>query len=138
MIDLSAVQHVEINSPDFAGRKFMVVSNERVDAGAGILNGPIMPLPTLLLGLFGTNATFHLNGVSSYDPLAGVVVASAPAPVTAKVYAESYTLEDRAAAPEVLEGDIKVYAPGQAFGYSTVALLILQVRETGGVTARIR
>lgn len=137
MIDLSAVQHLEINSPDFAGRQFMVVSNERVDTGGGILNGPIMPLPTLLMGLFGTDATFYLNGTSSYDPVSGQVVTTAPAPAPAKVYAESYTLEDRATAPEILEGDIKVYAPGQAFGYSTVALLILQVRETGGVTARI-
>lgn len=137
MIDPSAIQYLEIQSPDFLGRKFAVVSNERVDTGAGILNGPIMPIPTLLLGLFGTNALFYLNGVSSYDPVAGVVTPAALAPIAAKVYAESYTLAEAGVSPEILEGDIKVYAPGQAFGYSTVALLILQVRESGGVTARI-
>ena len=137
MIDPSAIQHVEISGPDFAGRRFSVVRNERVDTGAGILKGPIMPLPTLLMGLFGTRATFHLNGVSSYDPTSGTVTESAPTPVTANVYPESYTLEDSGALPEVLQGDIKLYVPGQAFGYSEVALLILQVRETGGTTERI-
>ena len=137
MIDPSALQHVEISGPDFVGRRFSVVSNERVDTGAGILRGPIMPLPTLLLGLFGTRATFYLNGVSDYDPVAGVVVETAPAPVVANVYPESYTLEETGAIPEVVQGDIKLYVPGEAFGYSEVALLILQVRETGGTTERI-
>lgn len=137
MIDPSAIQYVEIGGPDFSGRRFMVVSNERVDTGAGILKGPIMPLPTLLMGLFGTRATFYLNGVSSYDPSTGSVIASAAPPVTVNVYPESYTLADQSVAPEVLQGDIKLYVPGEAFGYTEVALLILQVRETGGVTARI-
>ena len=137
MIDPSAIQHVEIQNPDFVGRQFAVVSNERVDTGAGTLNAPIMPVPTLLLGLFGTPATFYLNGVSKYDPLTGKVTEFKPTPVQAMVYPESYTLEERSIAPEILSGDIKLYVPGQAFGYTTVALLILRIRENAGVTQRI-
>lgn len=137
MIDPSAIQYVEISSPDFVGRQFMVVNNERVDTGAGILRGALMPLPTLLLGMFGTPATFYLNGVSSYDPSTGQVMTSSPTPVTANVYPESYTLSESSLSPDVLQGDIKIYAPGEAFGYSEVALLILQVRETGGTVKRI-
>ena len=137
MIDPSAIQHVEISGPDFAGRRFSVVSNERVDTGAGILRGPIMPLPKMLMDLFGTPATFHLAGVSQYDPATGAVTETSPTPVTTRVYPESYTLEDVSGLPEVLVGDIKVYVPGIAFGYQEVALLILQVRETGGTTEKI-
>jgi hypothetical protein len=137
MIDPSSVQYLVINSPDYLGRQFAIVSSERVDTGDGVLKGPILPLPTLLMNLFGTTATFYLNGVSAYNPTSGVVTSSTPSPVTAKVYPESYSLADRSAAPEILDGDIKVYVPGQAFGYKTTALLILQVRESGGVTARV-
>ena len=137
MIDLSTIQHLEINSPDYQGLKFMVISNERTDTGLGILNAPIMPLPTLLLGLFGTDATFYLNSVSSYDPETGDTVENTPQPVLAKVYPEAYTTEDKGAIPEVLDGDIKVYVPGEAFGYTNIALLTLQVRETGSIAARI-
>jgi hypothetical protein len=137
MIDPSAIQYLEISGSDFAGRKFAVISNERIDTGAGILKNPVMPIPTLILGLFGTRATFYLNGVSEYDPSTGVVVENNPDPITADIYPESYTLAEASGIPEVLEGDIKVYVPGQAFGYSEVALLILQVRETGGVAERI-
>ena len=137
MIDLSAIQHLEINSPDYQGLKFMVISNERTDTGLGILNAPIMPLPTLLLGLFGTPGVFYLNSVSSYDPETGDVVKEEPEPVIAQVYPESYTTEDKGAIPEVLDGDIKVYVAGEAFGYTNIALLTLQVRETGSITGRI-
>lgn len=137
MIDPSAIQYLEINGSDFAGRKFVVISNERIDTGSGVLKGPIMPLPTLLLGIFGTPASFYLNSVSSYSPETGVVTATAPVAVNGKVYAESYTLEESSSIPEVLQGDIKVYVPGELFGYAEVALLILQVRETGGLVGRI-
>ena len=60
MIDGETVDTVE-----FQGRKLVVLSNEQVDTGAGILNGPIMPLPTLLLDLFGTPAVFTLNTQTS-------------------------------------------------------------------------
>jgi hypothetical protein len=137
MIDPSSVQYLEINGPDFAGRKFVVISNERVDTGSGVLKAPIMPLPTLLLGIFGTPASFYLNTVSGYDPETGIVTTSAPTAVAGKVYAESYTLEESSSIPEVLQGDIKVYVPGELFGYNEVALLILQVRETGNPIGRI-
>ena len=131
MIDLSAVQHVEILGADFVDKKFMVLSNERVDTGAGILKGPIMPLPTLLLGMFGTPAIFYLDGVSEYNPETGEVVINKPTPVKASVYPEAYTSKEIAELPEVVAGDIKLYVPGQAFGYAEIALLILQVRRTG-------
>jgi hypothetical protein len=137
MLDLSSVQHVQIDGPDFAGRKFMVLNNERVDTGAGLLNAPIMPIPTTLLRLFGTPAKFYLNGVSAYDPESGEVISSTPTAIDAYVYPESYTMAEVAEMPEVLSGDIKVYVPGQAFGYSQVALMILQVRETGSTSGRI-
>lgn len=137
MVDPSAIQYLEINGPDFTGRKFAVISNERVDTGSGILKSVVMPIPSMVLDMLGTDATFYLNGVSEYDPTTGIVTETTPPPIETKVYAESYTISDIAAVPEIMQGDIKVYAPGAPFGYSEVALLILQVRETGGVTARI-
>jgi hypothetical protein len=137
MIDPSAIQYLEINGSDFVGRKFAVIGNERVDTGSGVLKGPIMPLPTLLLGIFGTPASFYLNSVSGYIPETGAVTTTAPAALNGKVYAESYTLEESSSIPEVLQGDIKVYVPGELFGYAEVALLVLQVRETGGPVGRI-
>jgi hypothetical protein len=136
MIDLSAIESLEIHSPDFQGRKFAIVSNERVDTGDGILKSAMMPLPTLLMGLFGTNATFYISGVSEYDPELGQVTTKTPTEFKAKVYAESYTLQEKASIPELLNGDIKVYVPGEALGYSSVALLILQVRSTGATVSR--
>lgn len=130
LIDLSAVEAIVINGPDFAGRAFAIVSNERIDVGSGVLKEPIMPLPTLLLGLFGTQAIFYLNGVSSYDPSSGQVTTTERNAIAGMVYAESFTLKERAEMPEVIEGDIKVYVPGEVFGYQEVALVILQVRET--------
>jgi hypothetical protein len=137
MLDLSSVQHVEIDGPDFAGRKFMILNNERIDTGAGVLNAPIMPIPTTLLRLFGTPAKFYLNTVSQYDPESGEVTSAKPVAVEAYVYPESYTLAEVSEIPEVQSGDIKVYVPGQAFGYAQVALLILQVRDTGSTSGRI-
>lgn len=132
MFDLSAIESIEIGGPDFAGRRFAVISNERVDTGDGALKGPIMPIPKTILEIFGTAATIYLNGVSSYDPGTGLVVKESPSPIATKVYAESYTLKDRAASPEIKDGDIRIYVPGLDLGYSSVALLIFQVRDTGG------
>jgi hypothetical protein len=137
MIDLSTVQYLEIDGKDFIGKRFAIVNNEKVDTGAGVLNSPIMPLPTLLLDIFGTKATFYIGGTSVYDPDTGDMTVTPAIPVPAKIYPESYTLEESSKIPEVLQGDIRVYVPGQAFGYSTVALLILQVRQTGDVLERI-
>lgn len=134
MFDLSAIESIEINSPDFTGRRFAVISNERIDTGDGALKGPIMPIPKTILGIFGTPATVYLNGNSSYDPATGEVVKTSPAPISTKVYAESYTLQDRSISPEIKDGDIKVYVPGADLGYSSVALLIFQVRDTGSVS----
>ena len=64
-----------MDTVEFQGRKLVVLSNERVDTGAGILNGPIMPLPTLLLDLFGTPAVFKLNTPDKYDPETGNALA---------------------------------------------------------------
>lgn len=136
-MDYSAIQHLEISGPDFVGRKFAIVNSERVDTGDGILKGPIMPIPELILDLFGTRATFYLNGVSAYNPETGEVTKVEPPSIEAKIYPESYTLEEQARIPEVLQGDMKVYVSGRVFGYESVALLVLQVRETGTISARI-
>lgn len=138
MIDVSAIQHLEVSSNDFTGKKFAVISNQRIDTGAGVLKNAVMPLPTILLGLFGTSATFYLNGTSSYNPVTGAVVATAPEPVSTKIYLEGYSLKEIGEAPELQSGDIKAYVPGQAFGYEETALLILQIRESGGTNGRIR
>lgn len=133
MLDVSAIQSISIDSSDFSGRKFIVVNNERIDTGDGALNGPVMPIPKTILGIFGTPATIYLNGVSSYDPVSGDVTTTAPSPVSTKIYAESYTLQDMAASPEIKSGDIRIYVPGVDLGYSSVALLILQVRDAGTI-----
>lgn len=131
MIDLSAIEYIEIDSADFAGRRFAVISNERVDAGDGALNGPIMPIPVTLLNIFGSRASIHLRGVSAYDPVSGQVTTTNPSPVQVFVYPESYTIEERSNLPEIKQGDIRVYVPGRSLGYNSVALLLLQVRDTG-------
>ena len=109
----------------------MVVSNERVDTGAGILNGPLMPLSPLLLGLFGTPATFHLNSSGAYDPATGMIAGDKPTAISGPVYIESLTLAGDDAAGQN-KATAKVYAPGNLFGYPTVALVILGIRESAG------
>lgn len=131
MISLDAIEYIEIQ-----GHQYMVVSNERVDTGAGVLNAPLMPLAGTLLGLFGTPATFHLNSATSYDPATGAITADKPAPIAASVYMESLTLDADDAAGQN-KGTAKVYAPGNVFGYPTVALVILNVRETAGVLKKL-
>lgn len=137
MIDLSTVQNLTIDGSDFTDKQFVVISVQRVDTGAGALKS-LMSLPLTLLNVFGTGATFFLNAASSYDPDTGEAAAEAQAQIKAKIYPEAYTAQERSSAPEILNGDVKVYAPGTTFGYTTSALLILQVREVGGSTSRLR
>jgi hypothetical protein len=107
-----------------------VIENEFVDTGAGILNSPIMPLPPLLLGLFGTPARFFLNSVNTYDPATGNATLTQPAPISTNVYFESQLVQgDQETAQEMASGTI--YVDGRAFGFTTQALLLLKVRATG-------
>lgn len=133
MLDLSAIESIEIQGSDFLGRRFAVISNERIDTGEGALRGPIMPIPETLLNIFGTPAVIRLNGNSAYDPLSGEITKTIGQEINVKVYAESYTLKDKSEVPEIKDGDIKVYVPGRPLGYTSVALLIFQVRDTGSV-----
>ena len=126
--DLSTVAYLEINSRDYTGKQLMIVSSERVDTGEGALK-QLMPLPTELLGILGTPATFFIAGENSYDPATGKVTSGAKTSVSAMIYAEAYTARECASIPTVMQGDVKVYAPGQAWGYETTALLQMQVRE---------
>jgi|LauGreDrversion4_2_1035121.scaffolds.fasta_scaffold14560_6 hypothetical protein len=126
--DLSNVAYLEITSRDYAGKQLKIVSSERVDTGEGALK-PLMSLPTELLGILGTPAVFHMAGQNSYDPATGKVTSGSKTTVSAMIYAEAYTARECADIPNVLQGDVKVYAPGQAWGYETTALLQMQVRE---------
>lgn len=134
-MDISAFQYVEIQSPDYAGKKFAIISSEKVDTGEGALKASMMSLPSALLAIFGTPALFYLTGAPTYDPETGEVTSPLGSVVGATVYPEAYTLQDRAAIKEILKGDIRLYVPGKAFGYATTALLILQVRDTGSTAS---
>ena len=125
MIDGGTVDTVE-----FQGRKLVVLSNERVDTGAGILNGPIMPLPVLLLDLFGTPAVFKLNTPDKYDPETGECTCT-HREIRTNVYPESLTMEGDDSTGQEAAVITKLYVPGQAFGYASVALLILKCEDRG-------
>ena len=107
----------------------MVLKNERTDTGEGILKEPIMPLPTLLLGLFGTPAEFFLRSSDSYDPATGAVTNDNTGSIKAQIYPEALSIE-RGDATGQLQASVRIYVSGQAFGYSTVALLILDCVDT--------
>jgi hypothetical protein len=126
--DLANVSYLEINSRDYLGKQFGIVSNERVDTGEGALK-PLMSLPTELLGILGTPATFYMVDGGSYDTATGRVVAGAKTTVQAMIYAEAFTARECADIPQLKQGDVKVYAPGAAFGRETTALYQMQVRE---------
>jgi hypothetical protein len=126
--DLSTVAHLEINSRDYLGKQFMLVNSERVDTGEGALK-PLMSLPTELLSILGTPATFYMASGNTYDPATGKVTSGIKTAVPAMIYAEAYTARECSDIPTVMQGDVKVYAPGQAWGYETTALLQMQVRE---------
>ena len=124
-ISLDAVERVT-----FQGRSLQVISNNRTDTGAGILQAPLMPLPTLLLGLFGTPAEFHLKSSDSYDPATGAITNNDDTVIKAQIYPEELTIA-RGDATGQLQANCRVYVPGEAFGYASVALLILDCAETG-------
>ncbi len=126
--DLSNVSYLEINSRDYSGKQLKIVSNERVDTGEGALK-PLMTLPTQLLAVLGTPATFFMAGDNDYDPATGRVTSGSKTAVQAMIYAEAYTARECADIPSVMQGDVKIYAPGEAWGYETTALLQMQVRE---------
>ena len=124
-ISLDAVERVT-----FQGRSLQVISNNRTDTGAGILQTPLMPLPTLLLGLFGTPAEFFLRSSDTYDPATGAVTNSDDTVIKAQVYPEELTIA-RGDSTGQLQASCRVYVPGEVFGYASVALLILDCAETG-------
>ena len=130
-VDVGNVSHLEIASPDYAGKRLAVINVERVDTGAGALNAPIMPIPVQLLTQFGTLANIYGRSTNSYDPSTGEVVIDADPTVQAMVYPEAYTLKECEDIPGVRQGDVKVYVPGQSMGFVTVALLLMQCREQG-------
>jgi ribosomal protein L30E len=70
-----------------------------------------------------------MAGGNVYDPATGKVTSGVKATVKAMIYAEAYTARECADIPSVMQGDVKIYAPGQAWGYETTALLQMQVRE---------
>ena len=106
------------------------MSNERVDTGEGTLKGPIMPLPVMLLDLFGTPAVFTVTTPASYDPETGETTHSTKE-IRTNIYPESMTMAGDTNTGQEAATCTKVYAPGQPFGYSTVALLILQCEDRG-------
>lgn len=124
-ISVSAVEYVISE-----GRKFTILKNERVNTGAGILKDPIMPLPTLLLGLFGTTADFYLKSSDNYNPVTGSVTNDNQEVITADIYLEAQTIESSTGTGQLQSSGI-IYVPGEAFGYETTALLLLTVQETG-------
>jgi hypothetical protein len=129
--DVGNVSHLEISSPDYAGKQLAVINVERVDTGAGALNAPIMPLPVQLLAQFGTPAKIYARATGGYNPATGEVTVNADPTVEAMVYPEAYTLKECEEIPGVVQGDVKVYVPGQSMGFTTVALLLMQCREQG-------
>ncbi len=129
--DVSNVSHVEILSPDYAGRRLAVIKAERVDTGAGALNSLMMPIPVQLLTQFGTPARIYGRTPNSYNPETGTVAVDQAPVVSAMVYPEAFTVKECDTIPSVQSGDVKLYVPGLAFGFSTVALVLMQVREEG-------
>ena len=112
------------------GRKYTILSNERVNTGAGILRSPIMPLPTLLLSLFGTPGRFFLKSSDAYDPVSGQSTNDNAEVIETTIYLDQQTIGTSDGTGQ-LQTAGTVYAPGEAFGYATTALLLLTVRETG-------
>ena len=78
----------------------------------------------------GSQGTFTLSAVETYDPCSGTVTAQAPTTIKARVYVEDLTSEQGQESGQT-QANCQVYAPGIPFGYPNVALLILQAVETG-------
>lgn len=128
--DLSNVSTVEILSPDFQGAPLRVMNPQRVDTGNGALRS-LMSVPALILGVLGTRAIFRMRGESSYDPQAGRVTVAESAPIETFVTVTDFARREISEIPGIEEGDLKVMAPGSAFGFSTTALITFQARRTG-------
>ena len=120
----------------FQGRELNILTCERVDTGMGTLNGPIMPLPVMLLDLFGTPAEFTLRTDMIYNPESGDCSCTEEV-VRCSVYPESLTLEGNGDTGQEAAVITKLYAPGAPFGYQSVALLILSCEEVGADTNAI-
>lgn len=135
---VSTVQTLTIDGRDFAGKVFSVVSCETFDTGLGALNAPLMPVPSILMGIFGTEVTLELgSGGSDYDPETGEVEPSDARQVTVKGVTEGYTIEEKSEIPEIQENDLKLYLSGQDLGYESAALILLQIRQIGFGTSRV-
>lgn len=129
--DPNAITHIEIHSPDYAGKKLMAYRVAKVETGAGSLNAPIMPIPVQLLTTFGSPATLFRRDAGVYDPISGGLIPTESPDVKVMVYAEGYTIKECENIPGVLQGDTKVYVPGQSLGMITTALLLISCREEG-------
>jgi len=119
-----------VDSVSFQGRKLVILSNERVDTGMGVLNGPLMPLPVTLLDLFGTPAVFTLKTPDAYDPETGECSCT-EREVRANIYPESLTMEGDDNTGQEAAVITQLYVPGSVFGYASVALLILKCEDRG-------
>ena len=120
----------------YQGRELNILSCERVDTGMGLLNGPLMPLPVLLLDLLGTPAEFTLRTDLVYDPESGQCNCTEET-IFAPIYPESLTVEANADTGQEAATITKLYAAAQPFGYQSVALLILTCEEVGADTNAI-
>lgn len=123
----------------FQGRSVQVLSNQIADTGEGILREALMPLPKVILDLFGTTADFHLRSSDTYDPATGESTNSAAnrTVVSVKIYPEDLTIQ-RAESSGTNQATVRVFAPGEAFGYATGALLTLECVETGATKRMVQ
>lgn len=119
------------------GRSVQVLSNLIADTGEGILKDALMPLPSLILGLFGTTAQVYLKSSDSYDPATGKSTNANQTVITAKIYPEDITTQ-RAEGSGTIQATVRVYMPGELFGYTTGALLTLECVETGAAQRTVQ
>ena len=129
-----SMDHVEYAVTE--GRKYTVIANERVNTGAGILKTPIMPIPTLLLGLFGTPAELFLKSSDAYDPATGQVTNTNNESIKLNAYLDKQVIETSDGTAQLQTSGI-LYVPGEALGYETTALCLLTVQETGEFQRRL-
>jgi hypothetical protein len=134
----SAVQTLKIDGKDFNGKTFSVIDCTTYDTGLGALNAPLMPVPSILFGIFGTTVKlFFAGNAKDYDPLSGEIERSGGRPVLVKGYPEGYTMKEKSEVPEIQENDLKLYLPGQDLGYESAAIVLLQIRQIGFTTQQI-
>lgn len=134
----SAVQTLEIKGKDFDGKTYSVIDCQTYDTGLGALNAPLMPVPSILFGIFGTPVKLFFAGpAKAYDPLTGEIEQSTGRPLEVKGYPEGYTMQEKTEVPEIQENDLKLYLPGQDLGYESAAIILLQIRQIGFTTQQI-